>query len=46
VEWNFQKYLVARDGAVAARFTPRTAPGDPALVARLEELLDAAKPRP
>jgi hypothetical protein len=46
VEWNFQKYLVARDGEVVARFTPRTVPDDPALVARLEELLDAAKPRP
>ena len=46
VEWNFQKYLVARDGAVVARFTPRTQPDDAALVARLEELLDPAKPGP
>jgi glutathione peroxidase len=46
VEWNFQKYLVARDGEVVARFTPRTVPDDPALVARLEALLGAAKPRP
>ena len=28
VEWNFQKYLVAHDGTVVARFTPRTQPDD------------------
>jgi glutathione peroxidase len=39
VEWNFQKYLVTRRGEVVARFPPRTAPDDPALVARLESLL-------
>lgn len=40
VEWNFQKYLVDRSGQVVARFVPRTAPDDPALVAQLEALLD------
>jgi glutathione peroxidase len=39
VAWNFQKYLVDRKGAVVAKFDPRTAPDDPALVARIEELL-------
>jgi glutathione peroxidase len=39
VQWNFQKYLVNRRGEVVARFDPRTAPDDPALVARLEALL-------
>ena len=39
VEWNFQKYLVNRRGEVVARFVPRTAPDDPALVAQLEALL-------
>jgi glutathione peroxidase len=39
VEWNFQKYLVDRSGRVVAKFAPRTKPDDPALVARLEELL-------
>jgi glutathione peroxidase len=39
VQWNFQKYLVNRRGQVVARFDPRTAPEDPALVARLEALL-------
>jgi glutathione peroxidase len=39
VEWNFQKYLVDRQGRVAAKFAPRTPPDDPALVAKLEGLL-------
>jgi glutathione peroxidase len=39
VQWNFQKYLVNRRGEVVAKFDPRTAPEDPAVVARVEELL-------
>ena len=39
VEWNFQKYLVDRDGRVVARFAPRTSPSDPELLARIEQLL-------
>jgi glutathione peroxidase len=39
VQWNFQKYLVDRKGEVVAKFDPRTAPDDPVLVSRLEELL-------
>lgn len=34
--WNFEKFLIARDGTVAARFAPTTAPDDPALVAVIE----------
>lgn len=37
--WNFTKYLVDREGRVVARFDPRTRPDDPALVAKVEELL-------
>jgi glutathione peroxidase len=40
VQWNFQKYLVNRRGEVVAKFDPRTAPADPALVARVEALLE------
>ena len=29
VLWNFEKFLIARDGSVAARFSPDVAPGDP-----------------
>lgn len=39
VQWNFQKYLVDRSGQVVAKFAPAVKPDDPALVARLEELL-------
>jgi glutathione peroxidase len=39
VEWNFQKYLVDRNGNVVARFESETEPQDPALVAAVERLL-------
>lgn len=39
VEWNFQKYLVDRNGIVVARFASDTEPDDPALVAAVERLL-------
>jgi glutathione peroxidase len=34
--WNFEKFVVARDGRVAARFAPNTTPDDPALLQALE----------
>ncbi|MEC3949757.1 glutathione peroxidase [Sphingobium sp. HWE2-09] len=34
--WNFEKFLIAKDGSVAARFDPTTAPNDPALVSAIE----------
>ena len=39
VEWNFEKFVVAPDGTVAARFSPGTAPGDAELIATIEKLL-------
>ncbi len=39
VEWNFQKYLVDRNGDVVARFDSETEPDDPRLVAEVERLL-------
>lgn len=36
VLWNFEKFLIARDGSVAARFAPTTAPDDSALIAAIE----------
>lgn len=36
VLWNFEKFLIGRDGRVAARFAPATTPDDPALVAAIE----------
>lgn len=37
--WNFEKFLVGRDGRVLARFAPDTPPDDPALVAAIEQAL-------
>jgi len=42
--WNFHKYLIDRQGRVVANFSPRTQPDDPALVAKLEQLLAAPAP--
>jgi glutathione peroxidase len=36
VLWNFEKFLVARNGTVVARFAPTITPDDPALVAAIE----------
>jgi glutathione peroxidase len=40
IRWNFEKFLVGRDGAVIARFSPMVSPEDPALVAAIEAALD------
>ncbi len=39
VQWNFQKYLVSRDGDVVARYAPGVDPADADLVAAIERLL-------
>lgn len=39
VLWNFEKFLIARDGSVAARFAPATPPDDPELVSAIESEL-------
>jgi glutathione peroxidase len=36
VLWNFEKFLIARDGSVAGRFAPGTDPKDPLLVGAIE----------
>jgi glutathione peroxidase len=36
VLWNFEKFLVSRDGKVVARFAPDIAPGDPLLRGAVE----------
>jgi glutathione peroxidase len=41
VKWNFEKFLVAPDGTVVARFRPQITPEDPALVSAIEEQLPA-----
>ena len=37
--WNFEKFLVARDGTVVRRFAPTVTPDDPAIVAAIDEEL-------
>jgi glutathione peroxidase len=39
ITWNFEKFLVDRDGRVVARFNPRTEPDDPRLVQSIDALL-------
>lgn len=39
IPWNFSKFLVSRDGQVAARFGPQTDPMGKSLIAKIEELL-------
>lgn len=39
IKWNFNKFLVGRDGKILKRFEPKTAPDDPALVGAIEEAL-------
>ena len=41
VIWNFEKFLLGRDGAVVARFRPKTQPGAPELRAAIEAALTA-----
>lgn len=36
ISWNFEKFLIGRDGKVAARFKPQTKPTDPELIKAIE----------
>lgn len=42
VHWNFEKFLVGRDGRVAARYHPKVLPED----IRDDILLEMKKPNP
>lgn len=44
VAWNFQKYLVGRDGTVLAKWGPRTLPEDKEVIDAIEKALAAEKP--
>lgn len=39
VTWNFNKFLVNQEGKVVARFSTKTDPDDPELLAAIDELL-------
>lgn len=40
ISWNFEKFLIGRDGKVVARFSPRTAPDDKEVIAAIEKELN------
>ncbi len=37
ITWNFEKFLIGRDGEVVQRFGPRTKPDDPAVISAIEQ---------
>ena len=39
IGWNFEKFLIGRDGRVLSRFAPRTAPDDAVVIAAIEKAL-------
>jgi len=39
ITWNFEKFLVGKDGKVIARFSPKTKPEDPKIVEAIEAAL-------
>ena len=39
ISWNFEKFLIGRDGQVVARFAPPTKPDDPEVIAAIEREL-------
>ncbi|MUM15780.1 glutathione peroxidase [Mycobacterium sp. CBMA271] len=39
VQWNFEKFLIARDGSVVNRFRPTTVPDAPEVIAAIEKEL-------
>jgi len=41
IRWNFEKFIIAPDGTVTARFAPQTEPEDPQVIAAIEAALPA-----
>ncbi len=39
IAWNFEKFVVSPEGEVVGRFSPKTAPDDPSLVALIDKQL-------
>ena len=39
VTWNFEKFLVGKDGRVVRRFRPKVVPEDPVVIEAIESLL-------
>jgi glutathione peroxidase len=45
IGWNFEKFLIGRDGKVAARFSPKTTPDAPEVIAAIEKALAVEAPK-
>lgn len=43
ISWNFEKFLIGRDGQVAARFKPKVGPETPEVVSAIETELSKKK---
>lgn len=43
ISWNFEKFLIGRNGQVVARFSPRTEPDAPEVIQAIERELAAKK---
>ena len=41
ITWNFEKFVIAPDGTIKGRFSPKTAPDDPKLLAAIESALES-----
>jgi glutathione peroxidase len=41
VQWNFEKFLVSRDGEISARFRPQVEPEDDRVTAAIEQAIHA-----
>jgi glutathione peroxidase len=37
--WNFEKFLIGKDGSVKRRFAPTMAPDDPVITSAIDEEL-------
>jgi glutathione peroxidase len=44
ITWNFEKFLIGRDGKIAARFKPEVEPDDSLLTASIEKALQVPAP--
>lgn len=44
ITWNFEKFLVDRNGEVIARFAPKTKPEDPEVIKAIEKALGKTQP--
>lgn len=40
IKWNFEKFLIGRDGQVVARFSPKTKPDDKEVIEAIEKELN------